>query len=493
MFEDYYGMSPEEAGLLQALLSGEQSLPTAQPVVAMPVSNEQSAPTSQPVQAEPYYPPLDLGDWNIGMVNTGPLNLLSDPGPAYDPSMVYRFDTGNKIGVPNEQGGIEYRNAAPVVFEPGQQYVLTDQSGQNVIARANTPEEMQKLVDLSSDKSNWSLYRADSEGNFTPGTQLFSKSDAGSFGSMVVPMLSIAGLAAGLGALTGGIGTAGATAGAATGGATAGTTAATAAGTGAVTGGLGAVAPALGEIVVTAAPTAGISAGTAAALTGATAGGLATSGLLSPPTTPAPAPAPQDIVVTAPTTPTPVIPPVVPPLLPPTPPVAPVAPVEPTPAPAEPAPAPEDIVVTAPTQPAPVIPPVVPPLLPSTPPAAPAEPVPEDIVVEAPKPKTYDEMISSIVGGVAPTLVSPLPAAPSTAPVDTEKSSLLNDIMKYYSLGSGILDALGVGQGGSTAPATPYTSTLGVLPTFGRGQFTPFQGDYETYGQGPEWNFFGGQ
>jgi hypothetical protein len=73
--------------------------------------------------------------------------------------------------------------------------------------------------------------------------------------------------------------------------------------------------------------------------------------------------------------------------------------------------------------------------------------------------------------------------------------SLLDDILKYYSLGSAGLDLLGGalgGGGGGAGQMTPYVSQLGPMPTFARGAMTPFGGDYETYGFGPEFNFFGG-
>jgi len=50
---------------------------------------------------------------------------------------------------------------------------------------------------------------------------------------------------------------------------------------------------------------------------------------------------------------------------------------------------------------------------------------------------------------------------------------------------------LGLGGGGGGATA-PYVSQLGPMPTFTRGGFQPYTGDYETYGFGPEFNFFGG-
>lgn len=77
----------------------------------------------------------------------------------------------------------------------------------------------------------------------------------------------------------------------------------------------------------------------------------------------------------------------------------------------------------------------------------------------------------------------------------SDQNSLLDEIMKYYTLGSFGLDALGglLGGSGSGGTTTPYVSQLGAMPTFARGGFTPYTGDYETYGFGPEFNFFGGQ
>lgn len=468
MFEDYYGTP--DLGLLEYLLAGGQGLPTPQPVVPEPVPAQQSLPAQQPVVAVPAdEPPTyslptpqpveaqainDGVDWaqaakgwelsNFNLNNLG--SVLSDPGPAYDPNMVYRFDTGSKIGIPKEGGGWEYQNAAPVVFQPGQQYVLTDRSGKNVIARANTPEEMQRLVDLSSSEGNWSLFRADESGNIVPGTQLFSKNENLNLGSVLLPMAAVAGAAFGLNALGLGAGAGGAAGAAGTGAAampsvgaaladvgaqlagtsvfglpaaatTAGTLAAAAA-PAAASGLLSEVAP----IVVTGAKT-GIDLGTLATVLGApTAAGLAnlanSVSSFQPPvqsTTPPPA-------------------------------------------------------------------------------APPTTPV-EEIVVEAAKKPPLD--IFDIMTLPASTTLAPNTSnitEPSTLQPEAKSSNLLNDIMKYYTLGSGVLDALGVGQGGGgTATATPYTSTLGVLPTFGRGAFTPYQGDYEQYGFGPEFNFFGSQ
>jgi hypothetical protein len=104
-----------------------------------------------------------------------------------------------------------------------------------------------------------------------------------------------------------------------------------------------------------------------------------------------------------------------------------------------------------------------------------------------------------VLGTLLPAIgAASVPSAPSvsstaTQPQPAEKNSLLDDIIKYYSLGSAGLEllggALGAGGGGTAAP---HTSRLGAMPTFTRGAFTPFAGDYETYGFGPEFNFFGG-
>ena len=105
--------------------------------------------------------------------------------------------------------------------------------------------------------------------------------------------------------------------------------------------------------------------------------------------------------------------------------------------------------------------------------------------------------IASTLAGAIPTggiLQSGQTPTDGTTTMETG-SSLLDDIIKYYSLGSIGLDALGgalgLGGGGGQA-AAPYVSQLGPMPTFTRGEFRPYTGDYETYGFGPEFNFFGG-
>lgn len=251
----------------------------------------QSLPTEQPVYAELAPPEIDLGGWNITDYQKqvqqgggiGGLNLTYDPGPAYDPNMVYRFDTGDKIGVPDGNGGWTYRNAAPVVFNPGEQYILTDKTGQNVLGRASTPEEMQKLVDMSSSNKEWALHRADAQGNYELGGQLFDRSNAGSFGSMILPMAGIAGLALGATALGLGGGF-GAGAGAGAGGAGGAIGAAGGVGgvggtvgtVGASAGGLGGLAAAAQPLITVVAPSAaGLGTAGTLALGGTLAGGLA--------------------------------------------------------------------------------------------------------------------------------------------------------------------------------------------------------------------------
>jgi hypothetical protein len=116
-------------------------------------------------------------------------------------------------------------------------------------------------------------------------------------------------------------------------------------------------------------------------------------------------------------------------------------------------------------------------------------PTENQIIVRPPTPETLP-----VSGGLLAT--APLATLPTeTLPLTETKNSLLDDIIKYYSLGSIGLDALGgalgLGGGGGQA-AAPYVSQLGPMPTFTRGGFTPYTGDYETYGFGPEFNFFGG-
>ena len=544
MADMYSGLTPQENSLLKALLAGEQRTPTEQPVEAVPAEPDTSG----------------IVGWDPSMIVTSPFSVLADPGPAYDPNMVYRFDTGNKIGIPNASGGYDYQNAAPVVFQPGQQYVMVNPLNGNVIARASTPEEMQKLVDLSSSNKDWQLYRANEQGGYTPGTQLFDRSNAGSLGSLLVNMGAIALPAvggavlgpalAGTGAL--GIGVSapvgvglGTAAGSALSGATAGKSiedilkqaaiaGITAGGFQALAGSSSATAnkvaglaadlqPQVIDGTITAAQAAqqltragataadiarftadvaGTAVSTAPTVIGNIANAVAgaapvasgASGAIGaatsvPGTVVQGRPDPADIIRANPQIG------ILDPLLSqftqdeiinasrrvqqeqnqPATTVTATQPTVPTPPPSIlPPPA---TTVTASTTPASVeqtAPPVVVP------------PPGTTVVGDTTRPQLTENDIRTLPGN--PTL------APNTSEFTLDKNgNLLNDILKYYTLGSGVLDMLGVGQGGGgTTATTPYTSTLGVLPTLGRGAFTPYQGDYEQYGFGPEFNFFGG-
>ena len=237
-------------------------------------AEQQGLPTAQPTYAEPA---VDyLNGWNPSMVSTAPLNVLSDPGAAYDPNMVYRFDTGGgQVGTPDASGKTSYSNYnAPVVFQPGQKYTLAD-THNNALGTATTPEEMQALIALADEKKNsgWNLY----QGDIQPGAQLFGRSPRDR--ALLYAALAAA-AAMGGGALLGaGSGAGGAgTAGTALGGTGAAGTAGTAGTAGAVAGGglgtVGALAPTLSEIVVTGAP-AGLGLGGTGALLGGTAAAAA--------------------------------------------------------------------------------------------------------------------------------------------------------------------------------------------------------------------------
>lgn len=122
--------------------------------------------------------------------------------------------------------------------------------------------------------------------------------------------------------------------------------------------------------------------------------------------------------------------------------------------------------------------------------ANPASP-PSDNEIVVTKPASAQVMEGTLGAGLAAGV--PAVTSVATSPAAPEKNSLLDDIIKYYSLGSAGLDLLGGALGGGGAGRmTPYASQLGPMPTFTRGPFTPFGGDYETYGFGPEFNFFGG-
>jgi hypothetical protein len=106
-----------------------------------------------------------------GPLGSGGVLGVTDFAPAFDPAnpagttgQVVRFDEG--------------KMNAPVVFQPGQQYVLTDASGEKVVGRASSVEELQKLADAQGNMPyGFQLYQADEQGNYKPGTQLFGQSD----------------------------------------------------------------------------------------------------------------------------------------------------------------------------------------------------------------------------------------------------------------------------------------------------------------------------
>jgi hypothetical protein len=189
---------------------------------------------------------------------------------------------------------------------------------------------------------------------------------------------------------------------------------------------------------------------------------------------------------------------------PPAPEVRPLVPPIPIPTPA-PAPivTPEgEMILTGRTPPpAPEVPPLAPPIpIPTPAPAPVVTPEGEMILtgnrpaVESPdRPPLPPLPVGFDPGPIAPALPD-MTQTPVDVPNPSDRS-LLDEIIRYYTLASGGLDLLGGalgGGGGGAGRMTPYVSQLGPMPTFTRGAFTPFGGDYETYGFGPEFNFFGG-
>jgi hypothetical protein len=117
-----------------------------------------------------------------GPLGSGGVLGVTDFAPAFDPAnpagttgQVVRFDEG--------------KMNAPVVFQPGQQYVLTDASGEKVVGRASSAEELQKLAAAQGNMPyGFQLYQADQQGNYKPGTQLFGQSDPRVGGLMEVAL-----------------------------------------------------------------------------------------------------------------------------------------------------------------------------------------------------------------------------------------------------------------------------------------------------------------
>lgn len=231
--------------------------PTAQPVYSEPVYSE---PTPRgilsdpafaerfsamaPMQPEPSVPTVDLGGWNLEdfqkqFAPTGPSNAdavnawLAEQAAqgreyVYDPNsqdlgyqiamnsavpMMSRpsfanFDPNNPLASMGEVFRFDIgdnKATAPVVLGQGQNYVLTDAKGENVLGRASTPEEMRALMEAANaQKYGWNLYRGDEKGEFTSGAQLFGEADPRVGG--VLGALINYGLPIGVGLLTGGIG-----------------------------------------------------------------------------------------------------------------------------------------------------------------------------------------------------------------------------------------------------------------------------------------------
>lgn len=265
-----------------------QTFPTAQPLDTVPAYSIDPAQLAaiQQWAANPTMTPVTAGIPSTvaaPLFNAaGGLNILSDPGPAYDPSQVYRFKTGG-----TGASGDVY---TPVVYQPGQNYTLTDSSGKT-IGTASSADQLQQLMQQANSRGSWNLYR----GAVQPGAELAQQTNSGSFGSMIVPMAAIAlgglGLsellpAAAAGGAGGAAGAAGAGAAGATGGSLGAATGLGAAGglgtTGAaLSGGLGSLAAASAPLITVTGAAGGLGAGTLAGLgAGALGGGLAATGAL---------------------------------------------------------------------------------------------------------------------------------------------------------------------------------------------------------------------
>lgn len=517
MFEDYYGTP--DLSLLQSLLADEQGLPTAQPVEAVPVDAGQRLPTAQPVMAQAApadersallasLPPEYLVGVDASALDLPTLRNLARSATALsyeqnaakagglyaldNPADYYRAYGAVPISFTGTSGyydkgvsgpSIDYltpdANASYTLYSPRSGEVLATGSGAEGLV--NLAQQANALNAEQGRKADWQLIKTPTEGGAPEvvGSNLFN-SDLTTLGKIVATGLPIAtafipGLNV-LGSIAAGAGAGGISAamkdqnilkGALLGGATAGlVNAPILPGGGSIAqslrGGLqGAGAGTMPSIEAALADVGSQLAGTSVfglpAAAGAAAAGAGASAL---------APAFGDIVVKGSLGGGLNVATLAPALAGGTLGAALAA--------AQPGPVNYgDQVYDQPTDEI---------VVEGSKPISPVTPVP---------PLTIDQIMTL----PAATTLAPNTSTitePSTTQPEAKTGSLLNDIMKYYSLGSGVLDALGVGQGGSTAATTPYTSTLGVLPTFGRGAFTPYQGDYEQYGFGPEFNFFGG-
>jgi hypothetical protein len=132
---------------------------------------------------------------------------------------------------------------------------------------------------------------------------------------------------------------------------------------------------------------------------------------------------------------------------------------------------------------------------------------PEEIIVTAKNamsPAAISALTAGTAGGLLAATSPGSAAAPSsTAPAGDTKNILDKLAGKMsvsdYLMLAGLLGGAvaGSGGGGSGQAASPYSSVLGPAPTVGGAQTattrqlnTPYAGDYEKYGFGPEYQFF---
>ena len=146
-----------------------------------------------------YDPNKDLA-YSIAMNSAVPM-MSNLGGPTYS-----NFDPNNPLAsmaqiIRFDKEGTNSLNA-PVAYRSGENYILTDGKGENVLGRAASAEELQQLVKLAdAQKYGWNLYRGNEKGEYTPGAQLFGKSDPriggvlGAIMNYAIP--AIAGIASG--------------------------------------------------------------------------------------------------------------------------------------------------------------------------------------------------------------------------------------------------------------------------------------------------------
>lgn len=159
---------------MDAFIAREQAAAAKRAAEQQAISNyinSQAKSGTEVAALNPYSPGSYLDQIGYDVYNAyNPVNLAN---PASSVGEVFRFDpTGDNPG------------SAPVVLKPGDTYVLTDADGKNVLGVASSPEEMRELVKIADSQPFWNLYAGDAEGNFTPGSQLFNKSDTRADGLM---------------------------------------------------------------------------------------------------------------------------------------------------------------------------------------------------------------------------------------------------------------------------------------------------------------------